>query len=45
MTMLGKDYEPFKRETKKQEPKLKDPLAGGKQQPHVNPEDPFTGNK
>ena len=45
MTMLGKDYEPFKRETKKQEPKPKDPLAGGKQQSHVTPEDPFTGNK
>ena len=41
MTMLGKDYEPFKRE----EPRPKDPLAGGKQQLHVNPEDPFTGNK
>ena len=30
---------------KKPESKPKDPLAGGKQQPHVNPENPFTGNK
>ena len=45
MTMLGKDYEPFK-SVKKPEPKSsKDPLAGGKQQSHVIPENPFTGNK
>ena len=35
MTMLGKDYEPFKSEKKRQEPKSKNPLAGGKQQLHV----------
>ena len=45
MIMLGKDYEPFKREVKKQEPKPKDPLAGSNQHSHVNPEKPFTGNK
>ena len=45
MTMLGKDYEPFNSEKKKQEPKPKDPLAGGKQQSYVTTEDPFTGNK
>ena len=45
MTMLGKDYEPFK-SAKKPEPKSsKDPLAGGKQQPHVTIENPFTDNK
>ena len=45
MTMLGKDYEPFKSEKKKPEPKHKDPLAGSEQRPYVNPENPFTGNK
>ena len=45
MTMLGKDYEPFKNEKKTQGPKPKDPLAGSRQQPHVTPENPFTGNK
>ena len=45
MTMLGKDYEPFKSEKEKQDPKFKDPLAGSQQQPRVTPENPFTGNK
>ena len=45
MTMLGKDYEPFKSEKKKQDPKFKDPLAGSQQQPRVTSERPFTGNK
>ena len=45
MTMLGKEYEPFKIEKKNQNPKHQDPLAGSQQQPYVTPENPFTGNK
>ena len=45
MTMLGKEYEPFKIEKKNQNPKHQDPLAGSQQQPYVTQENPFTGNK